>query len=59
MAMATALMGMGKRSAALWPDALRIARDIGPIDFDPTGCCDPMDVSKHIDHPRVREKLGV
>lgn len=59
MAMATALMGMGKRSAALWPDALRIARDIGPIDFDPTGSCDPMDVSKHIDHPRVREKLGV
>jgi 3-methyladenine DNA glycosylase AlkD len=59
MAVATALMGMGKRSAALWGDALRIARDIGPIDFDPTGSCDPMDVTKHIDHPRVREKLGV
>jgi len=59
MAMATALMGMGKRSKALWGDALRVARDIGPIDFDPTGSCDPMDVSKHIDHPRVREKLGV
>jgi 3-methyladenine DNA glycosylase AlkD len=59
MAMATALMGMGKRSAALWPDALRVARDIGPIDFDPSGACDPMDVVKHIDHPRVREKLGI
>jgi len=59
MAMATALMGMGKRSAALWPDALRVAHDMGPIDFDPTGSCDPMDVTKHIDHPRVREKLGI
>lgn len=59
MAMATALMGMGKRSAALWPEALRVARDIGPIDFDPTGKCDPMDVSKHIDNERVRSKLGV
>ncbi|MFT4625217.1 MAG: 3-methyladenine DNA glycosylase AlkD [Myxococcota bacterium] len=59
MGMATALMGMGKRSAELWPEALRIARDIGPIDFDPTGGCDPMDVAKHIDNPRVRAKLGV
>ncbi len=59
MAMATALMGMGKRSAALWPEALRVAHAIGPIDFDPTGSCDPMDVSKHIDNERVRQKLGV
>lgn len=59
MAMATALMGMGKRSARLWPEALRVARDIGPIDFDPTGRCDPMDVVKHIDHARVREKHGI
>jgi 3-methyladenine DNA glycosylase AlkD len=59
MAMATALMGMGKRSAALWPEALRVAEDIGPVDFDPTGGCAPLDVVKHIDHPRVREKLGV
>jgi 3-methyladenine DNA glycosylase AlkD len=59
MGMATALMGVGKRSAVLWPVALRIARDIGPIDFDPTGRCDPMDFAKHIDNPRVRAKLGV
>jgi 3-methyladenine DNA glycosylase AlkD len=59
MGMATALMGVGKRSAVLWPEALRIARDIGPIDFDPTGRCPPMDFAKHIDNPRVREKLGV
>ena len=59
MSMAAALMGMGKRSATLWPEALRIAHDIGPIDFDPTGSCDPLDVTKHIDHPGVRNKLGV
>ena len=59
MSMGLALMGMGKRSAALWTDALRVARDIGPIDFDPTGACDPMDFAKHLDNPRVRTKLGV
>lgn len=59
MAMASALMGMGKRSAALWPQALEIARAMGPIDFDPTGSCDPMDVTKHLDNDRVRTKLGV
>ncbi len=59
MAMATALMGIGKRSAALWSPALRVARDIGPIDFDPSGSCEPMDVTKHIDTDRIRAKLGV
>ena len=37
MAMATALMGMGKRSGALWSPSLRVAREIGPIAFDPRG----------------------
>lgn len=59
MAMATALMGLGKRNATLWPEALRVAKELGPIDFDATGGCEPFDVVKHIDHPRVREKLGV
>lgn len=59
MGMATALMGIGKRSAALNRQALPVARAIGPIDWDPTGACEPFDVVKHIDNPRLRTLLGI
>ena len=59
MAMATALMGIGKRSKKLNRAALRVARAIGPIDFDPDGRCDPMDVSKHLTSDYVKQKLGI
>jgi len=58
MAMATALMGVGKRSKALNTAALKVARKIGPIDFDPDGRCDPMDVAKHLTSSYVVDKLG-
>ncbi len=53
MAMGTALMGMGKRSARLWPEAVRLARAISPIGWDPTGACEPFDVVKHLDNDRL------
>ncbi len=59
MAMAGALMGVGKRNARLHGEALALARAIGPIDWDPTGKCDPFDVVKHLDNERLRTKLGV
>lgn len=59
MAMATALMGMGKRSKALNAAALEVALEIGPIDFDPDGRCDPMDVSKHLSSDYLKAKLGL
>jgi 3-methyladenine DNA glycosylase AlkD len=59
MAMGTALMGVGKRSARLWPKALRLARKISPIDWDPTGACEPFDVVKHLDNDRLKAKLGL
>ncbi len=59
LAMGSALMGVGKRSARLNGEALRMARDIGPIDWDPTGACEPFDVVKHIDNERLRAKLGI
>lgn len=59
MAMATALMGIGKRTAKLNAAALAVARDMGPLDWDPTGSCDPFDVVKHLDNERLREKLGI
>ena len=59
LAMGGALMGMGKRSKPLNVAALKVAKTIGPIDFDPDGSCDPMDVEKHLTSDYLREKLGI
>jgi 3-methyladenine DNA glycosylase AlkD len=59
LAMAGALMGIGKRSKKLNAAALKAARKIGPVDFDPDGSCDPMDVSKHLTSDYVKKKLGI
>ena len=59
MSMAGALMGIGKRSKVLNESALAVATKIGPIDFDPDGRCDPMDVTKHLTSDYLKEKLGL
>ena len=59
LAIGGALLGVGKRSARLNGEALALARAMGPIDWDPTGACDPFEVVKHLDNPRIREKLGL
>ena len=59
MAMAGALMGMGLRTKKLNRAALKVAKKIGPIDFDPTGSCDPWDVAKHLDSDNAKKKLGL
>lgn len=59
MSMATALMGIGKRTKTLNKATLKVARAIGPIDFDPDGRCDPFDVVKHLAGPHTRKKLGL
>jgi 3-methyladenine DNA glycosylase AlkD len=59
MSMAGALMGIGKRTKTLNEAALRVAKAIGPIDFDPDGRCDPFDVVKQLTGPHTREKLGL
>lgn len=60
MSMGTALMGIGKRSAVLNEAALRVARDVGPIEFtSASGDCEPFDVVKHLTSDRLKEKLGM
>ena len=59
LSMAGALMGIGKRSKALNAAALKVARKIGPIDFDPDGSCDPMDPTKHLTSDYIKKKLGL
>lgn len=60
LSMGMALMGIGKRSAALNAAALEVARDVGPIEFtSASGKCEPFDVAKHLTTDRLKEKLGV
>ena len=59
MSMAGALMGIGKRSKKLNARALRLAKKIGPIDFDPSGKCDPMDFAKHLESAYIKERLSL
>lgn len=59
MSMAGALMGIGMRTRKLNRAALKVARQIGPIDFDPDGRCDPFDVTKHLTGDHAKKKLGL
>ncbi len=60
LSMGAALMGIGKRSAVLNKAALKVARDVGPIEFtSASGECEPFDVAKHLTTNRLKEKLGV
>ncbi|MEM9689336.1 MAG: DNA alkylation repair protein [Pseudomonadota bacterium] len=59
LAMGGALMGIGKRNKQLNTAALKVARKIGPIDFDPDGSCDPMDIEKHLTSDYLKKKLGI
>jgi 3-methyladenine DNA glycosylase AlkD len=60
LAMASALMSIGKRNTLLNAAALRVARKVGPIDFEsPSGRCEPFDVVKHLTTDRLKQKLGM
>ena len=59
LSMGAALMGIGKRSAGLNRAALKVAQDVGPIEFtSASGKCEPFDVAKHLITDRLKEKLG-
>ncbi len=59
LSMATALMGIGKRSAVLNEAALNVARRVGPIEFtSASGKCEPFDVTKHLTTDRLKERLA-
>lgn len=60
LSMGAALMGIGKRSAVLNHSALKVARQVGPIEFvSASGDCEPFDVVKHLTTDRLKRKLGV
>lgn len=59
MAMGGALMGMGMRNVELHGPALKVARKMGPIDFDKRGKCDPFDVAKNLTSDYAKKKFGL
>lgn len=59
LAMATALMGIGKRSAALNAAALKVAQEVGPIEYtSASGECGAFDVAKHLASDWLKARLG-
>lgn len=60
MAMGSALMGIGKRTAKLNAAALAVAEAVGPIEFESaSGDCEPFNVAKHLKTDRLKEKFDV
>lgn len=58
LAMGTALMGIGKRSATLNAAALKVANAVGPIEFtSANGKCEAFNVTKHLTTDRLKEKF--
>ncbi len=59
MAMAGAIQGIGVRNKELHGPSLALAREIGPIDFDPRGKCDPFSAEKNLTSDYVRKKFDL
>ncbi len=58
-AMASALMGIGKRNKVLNKRAVAVAKAVGPIDFNEDGGkCDPFDVLKHLTTDALNKKFS-
>lgn len=58
LAMGTAIMGIGMRNKKLNAASIKVARLVGPIEFDPDGKCDPMDVATKLESDFVQNRLN-
>ena len=60
LSMAGALMGLGKRNKKINRAAIKVAKRLGPIDYNSGETnCEPFDVLKHLTSDYLKEKLGV
>lgn len=60
LAMGGALIGIGKRSEPLNKAAVKLAKRLGPIDYDPGDSnCEPLNVIKHLTSDYLKKKLGL
>ena len=58
--MGGALMGIGKRNKKLNRAAIKLAKAIGPIEYDneSDSKCEPFEVLKHLTGDALKKKLG-
>ncbi len=59
LSMCGALMGIGGRTKKLHAAAIKVAREIGPVEFDPSGKCPPLDVERKLSHDLFKQRLGL
>ena len=59
LSMGGALLGIGKRNKELYTAVIKVAKQIGPIEFDPEGKCPPFDVVKNLSGDDLEQKLGL
>lgn len=59
MSMGFAVQGIGMRSRKLNAAAYRIAKKLGPLEFDATGKCDPYDPAKHLRSDTAKKRFGL
>ena len=57
MAMGGALLDIGKRSKSLNQEAIKVAKEVGPIDSGDVNC-EPVDVLKHLTSDHLRKRLS-
>jgi 3-methyladenine DNA glycosylase AlkD len=58
--MGGALISIGKRNKKLNQAAIKVAKAVGPIDFNEGDTkCEPMDVLKHLNSDYLKKKLGL
>ncbi len=59
--MGGAIIGIGKRSKKLNKACVKLAKRIGPIEYEDTGesNCEPLDMLKHLTSDYIRKKLGL
>lgn len=57
VAMAGALLGIGKRNPQLNKAAVRIAKSIGPVEYGEGNRCEPFDLYKHLTSDYLKKKF--
>ncbi len=56
---AYALLCIGKRNKKLNAAALKVARVIGPVEYDGDKKCDPFDIEGHLTKDHLKKRLGI
>lgn len=56
---AYALLCMGKRNAKLNATALKVAKEMGPVEYEGDKDCEPFDLVRHLTADHLKKRLGL